>query len=453
MNQKVIFSHHTPLIQYTMRNSLMLLLLLSFHFLSAQNYSLQIESLLKKEQSTNLDCYKNLHAHPELSTKEFNTAAYLRKTILSYGYEIIDSLGYQSFAAVLKNGNGPTILYRTEMDGLPVKEETSLPYASTVVSIKENEPFSVMHACGHDVHMTTWLGIAKVLSQFKNNWKGTLVMLAQSAEETAQGAKKLITSPNFNLIPQPTYQLAIHNNGDLKAGEVGFCDGYAMAAVDMINITIYGKGGHGAAPQNAIDPIVLSAQYINEIQTIVSRNLSPNDPAIVTVGAIHGGTAGNIIPNQVILKLTIRSYSKEARETIINRLKEIGDNLAAAAGLSKDKFPLYEILDMSIPSLYNNAELGKKIKNIIEHKFGAVVIKQVKPVMLGEDFGVYGQQLSNIPSYLLWMGTLNPEIKNTDHPVIYSPHSSHFAPFAEECIPRNISIISNCLIELFKSVN
>ena len=397
--------------------------------------------------------YQSLHAHPELSTQETQTAGLLKKEMRLLGYEIVDSLGFESFAAVLKNGNGPTILYRTDMDGLPIFEKTSLPYGSKDSGVKEGAKVPAMHACGHDIHMSTWLGLAKMLSSNKGKWKGTIVFLAQSAEETGQGAKKAISTKNFQQLPHPDFQLAIHDHAELQVGQFGFCNDFSMAAVDMMDITIYGKGGHGAVPQNSIDPIVISAQFINEIQTIVSRNLSPNDPAVITVGAIHGGTVGNIIPDQVVLRLTIRSYSKEARQTIFDRLKQIGDHLSQAAGLSTDKLPKYDLLDMSIPSVYNNPSLGIKIREIMVKNFGDSSAVSMKPIMIGEDFGVYGQQLSAIPSYILWTGTVNKERKMkavTNNIALPSLHTAYFAPDAEETISANVAAVGTCLLEMMR---
>jgi hippurate hydrolase len=409
-----------------------------------------IDKMVNENTARSYEIYKQLHANPELSTKEINTSSFLKTTMKSYGFEIIDSLGFHSFAAVLKNGKGPTILYRTDMDGLPIKEETSLTFASKIKGKKDNEEVDVMHACGHDIHMTTWLGIGKVLSSLKKEWKGTLVMLAQSAEETGQGAIKVVTSSNFNAIPKADFQLAIHDHAELKSGEFGFCDEYAMAAVDMMNITIFGKGGHGAAPQNTIDPIVISAEFVTAIQTIVSRNLPPTEPAVITVGAINGGTVGNAIPDQVNLKLTIRSFSKTSRDLILKRIKEIGDNLSLSAGLDNSKLPKYQLLDVTVPVVYNNITLGNKIRSSIKNHFGDSAVVNVKPVMIGEDFGVYGQTLSNIPSYIIWAGTLNKNSQNQQK-TIYSLHSSHFQPDAESAIPQNMKVISNCLIDLFKN--
>ena len=433
-----------------MRFILFFFLSFTFLFSNAQRQSTMIDKMVNENTSQYFETYKQLHSSPELSTIEIKTASFLKTTMKSFGFEIIDSLGFQSFAAVLKNGKGPTILYRTDMDGLPIKEETSLSFASKTKGKKDNEEVDVMHACGHDIHMTTWLGIGKILSSLKNEWRGTLIMLAQSAEETGQGAIKVVTSEKFNTIPKADYQLAIHDHAELKTGEFGFCDEYAMAAVDMMNITIFGKGGHGAAPQNTIDPIVISAEFITALQTIVSRNLPAIEPAVITVGAINGGTVGNAIPDQVNLKLTIRSFSKKSRELILKRIKEIGDNLALSAGLDSNKLPKYTLLDVTVPVVYNNIALGNKIRGSIKNHFGDSAVVNVKPVMIGEDFGVYGQTLSNIPSYIIWTGTLNTNSVNQQK-TIYSLHSSHFQPDAETAIPQTIKAISNCLIDLFKN--
>ncbi len=432
-----------------------LLLLLLFPL---SGFSQSFSPLLNKETEAAKEqyslWYRQLHANPELSTQEMNTAAYLKKEMRSLGYDIIDSLGFYSFAAILKNGNGPVLLYRTDMDGLPVKEETGLPFASQATFKKEGQEIPAMHACGHDIHMSSWLGTAAVMSRLRKQWSGTLILLAQSAEETGQGAKKIVAAPAFTQLPAADIQLAFHDHAELPAGQAGFCDGFAMAAVDMMNITIYGKGGHGAAPQNSIDPVLLTAQYVTAVQSIVSRNLSPNDPAVITIGAIHGGTAGNIIPNEVTLKLTIRSYSETARQLILERLKTIGDHLAAAAGLGKDKMPKYDLLDMSIPSVYNEPALGKSLRTIISKEMGDSAWTTVKPVMIGEDFGVYGRQQKSIPSYLLWIGTVAPDRKAkaaNGQEELHSLHSSKFAPAYTRTIPAAVKMMSSCLLHLFKA--
>ena len=436
------------------RKFLILLLFLPFTSF-AQSFSTLVNKETEAAQGQYATWYQHLHKNPELSTQEMNTAAFLKKELSKSGFTIIDSLGFHSFAAVLKNGNGPVVLYRTDMDGLPVKEQTGLPFASEASYIKEGQPVPAMHACGHDIHMSSWLGTATLLSRIRKQWSGTVIFLAQSAEETGQGARKMIASPAFARLPKPDIQLAFHDNADLPAGQIGFCDGYSMAAVDMMNITIYGKGGHGAAPQQAIDPVLLSAQYITTIQSIVSRNLSSNDPAVITVGAIHGGTVGNIIPDQVQLKLTIRSFNAAARQTILDRLKTIGDNMAAAAGLPKDKWPLYELLDMSIKSVYNDPQLGARLRTVLSKERGDSSYTTVKPIMIGEDFGEYGQLPSKIPSYLMWIGTVSPERKALaakGEAELYSLHSTRFAPDFTATIPAAVKTMSVCILHLLGSV-
>ena len=398
--------------------------------------------------------YTYLHAHPELSGQEVNTAAYLKEQLHGMGYTLVDSLGMQSFAAVLKNGNGPVIMYRTDMDGLPVKEQTGLSFASSATAQKNGEQVSVMHACGHDIHMSSWLGIAKKMSETRKQWSGTLILLAQSAEETGSGAKRVVGSKNYTGLPTPNYQLAIHDHASLPAGVIGFCDGYSMAAVDMMNISIYGKGGHGAVPDQAIDPVVLASQYVLAVQTIVSRNLPPNDPAVITIGAIHGGSAGNVIPDQVELRLTIRSFSDAARQTILDRLQTIGNNLAAAAGLSKERFPKFDLLDMSIPSVYNTPALGEQLRGILRKQVGEASYATVLPIMIGEDFGIYGRQPAKVPSYIMWMGTAsqdNVRIEAQAKGSLPSLHSAKFAPDALSTLPLAVDRMTTILYSLFET--
>ena len=392
--------------------------------------------------------YKYLHKNPELSTMEDSTSNFLKSRLFNLGFKIIDSLGYHSFAAVLKNGEGPTLMYRTDMDALPIKESTGWEFASTKSVLKENLQTPVMHACGHDIHMATWLNVSQTMVNQRKKWNGTLVLLAQSAEEIGRGAKEVMASAAWKQIPQPSHQLAFHVNASLEVGELGLCDGYSMAAVDMMNITIYGQGGHGAEPYKAIDPVLISAQFITQIQSIVSRNLPPNDPAVVTVGAIQGGTVGNVIPNDVLLKLTIRTYSPESRVLVMKRIKEIGDHLAMAAGMSENKLPKYDLLDMSIPPVYNSEKIGKEINACLSNKFSLV---KIPPTMIGEDFGIYSGG-NKIPSYLIWLGVLSKaqkEAYKNDALGIPSLHSSRFSPDFENTIPRGTEAMSTLLIHLF----
>ncbi len=421
-------------------------------------FSLSLTSLIaQKDKQVNrssansasaIEWYKILHQNPELSTFEDSTAKFLKSKLSKIGYTIIDSLGYHSFAAVLKNGEGPTLLYRTDMDALPIKEATGWTFSSTKTVQKDQVETPVMHACGHDIHMATWLNVAQTMVNQRKKWNGTLVLLAQSAEEIGRGAKEVMASAAWKQIPQPSHQLAFHVSANLEVGELGLCDGYSMAAVDMMNITIYGQGGHGAEPYKAIDPVLISAQFITQIQSIVSRNLPPNDPAVVTVGAIQGGTVGNVIPNEVLLKLTIRTYSTESRALVMKRIKEIGDHLAMAAGMPENRLPKYDLLDMSIPPVYNSEKIGKEINACLSNKFSLV---KIPPTMIGEDFGIYSGG-NKIPSYLIWLGVLSKaqkEAYKNDALGIPSLHSSRFSPDFENTIPRGTEAMSTLLIHLF----
>lgn len=414
----------------------------------AQKSSTTLKALAQQKEA--IAWYTHLHQQPELSTQEVATAAYLKEKLSTMGYAIVDSLGYHSFAAILRNGKGPTLLYRTDMDGLPVKEATGWAIASTQTALKDNAATPVMHACGHDIHMSTWLNVAQLMIGQKKQWKGTLILVAQSAEEVGKGAKGIFASKAWNQLPSPDKQLAFHTNASLEVGQLGFCDGYAMAAVDMMNITIYGKGGHGAEPQKAIDPILLAAHYITEIQSIVSRNLPPSDPAVITVGAINGGTVGNVIPSEVTLKLTIRSYSPESRALILQRLKTIGDQLALAAGMEASQLPKYDLLDMSIPPVFNSLSLGATLKKALAPSF---TIVPVVPTMIGEDFGIYSKQ-NSIPSYLIWLGVLSKSQKEAylkDSLGIPSLHSARFAPDYVAVIPAATEAMATALLHLFQN--
>lgn len=398
--------------------------------------------LIQHKELIEVSWYKTLHSNPETSTKEANTSALLKSSLRKMGYAIVDSLGLYSFAGVLKNGDGPVIYYRTDMDGLPIQEETGAEYAS------KNE--GAMHACGHDIHMSTWLAVAKYMSSVKKEWRGTLVMLAQSAEETAQGAKRILGSENFKQLPTPSLFLGFHDHAELPSGSVGFCDGYSMAAVDMMNITIFGIGGHGATPQKTIDPVLLSANFITSLQSIVSRNLDPNDPAVITVGVIQGGTVGNIIPDRVVLKLTIRSFSAESRKKILERIKILGEHLALSAGLPAEKTPHFDLLDMTIPSVYNDPEVGGWIKNTLIKNGLQEKIHTAAPVMIGEDFSIYR---SLAPAYMLWLGTLDAARKEkvkSSGGTIPLLHTARFLPDYQTAIPGGVKIMATLLLDRMK---
>ena len=309
------------------------------------------------------DLYKELHANPELSYQETETSARLAVMLKEIGYEVTEGFGGNGVVAILKNGKGKTIMLRADMDGLPVKERTGVSYASKkkVINLEGQEVFT-MHACGHDIHMTVLIGAARALIESRNKWQGTLILILQPAEEVSGGARAMLREGLYSKYPRPDYNLALHVSADLEAGKVGYLSGYAMANVDSVDILVKGIGGHGAYPHKTKDPIMLATQLVMALQTIVSREISPLEPAVVTVGSIHGGTKHNVIPNEVKLQLTIRSYSDSVRNKTLAGIKRIAENLARSAGLPNTLYPVITIKDEYTPAVFNDPKLTRKLK-------------------------------------------------------------------------------------------
>jgi hippurate hydrolase len=398
--------------------------------------------------------YQNLHEYPELALQEKQTSKKISGELNKLGFEVIENIGGYGLAAILKNGAGPTVLIRTDMDGLPLEEKTGLPFSSKAKGINAaGAEVNVMHACGHDLHMTVFVGTAKILSQLKKRWKGTLVLVAQPAEEVGFGAAMMFDDGLYKKIPYPDYALALHNNASLAAGTVGYNTKNFMASVDMMNITVKGKGGHGASPHQTVDPIVLSAQMILAFQTIVSREINPLEPAVITVGSIHGGTVHNIIPDEVKLQLTLRSYSSEVRAQIITAIKNKSKYLALQAGLSEDRFPEITINDPKTPATINDEALTQKIKSVFETTFGPANVINVPPSMVGEDFSRFALQEKKVPICMFWLGVVNPEnLKTSQQSGVPLPslHSSTFAPQVDKSIRTGVIAMSEAALLLLQ---
>lgn len=399
-----------------------------------------------------LDLYKYLHANPELSLMETKTAAYLGQRFEEMGFEVTQEVGGTGVVAILENGDGPTVMIRADMDALPVKEQTGLPYASTIMTKDyEGNEVPAMHACGHDVHMTVLMGTAEKLIGEKDNWSGTLMMILQPAEELGQGARDMLADGLFERFPRPDYNLALHDNAALAAGEVGIVPGYALANVDSVDITVYGVGGHGAYPHTTKDPVVLASQIVTALQTIVSREISPLEPAVVTVGSIHGGTKHNIIPNEVKLQLTLRSYTQEVRQQTIDSIERLVAGLGEAYGLPEGKMPVVKLKDEFTPAAYNNPELANRMIPVIGEAIGADNVKKIKPVMGGEDFGRFGQVEPKIPSLIFWLGAVNPdeiaEAAKTGQ-TLPSLHSPFFAPDAQPTLKTGVDAMTAAAMDL-----
>ena len=398
--------------------------------------------------------YKYFHANPELSLREEKTAQRLADELEKLKFAVARRIGGHGIVGVLSNGAGPTVLIRTDLDGLPVTEQTGASYASTVkMTDEKGNTVGVMHACGHDMHMTAFIGTARTLSELKDKWRGTVVMIGQPAEELVKGAKAMLADGLFTRFPKPDFCVALHCASDLPAGSVGITEGYALANVDSVDLVIRGVSGHGAWPHKTKDPIVLAAQTILALQTIVSRETDPTQPAVVTVGSIHGGTKHNIIPDEVRLQLTLRSYSDEVRQRTIESIKRITRGLAQAAGMPEERYPTVTINESS-PATYNNPELAQRLGGVFKNWFGAEQMVGTKPIMGAEDFGLFGRTEDRIPLCIFWVGTVDPdrfkEHQRTGQP-LPALHSSQFLPALEPTLKTGVTAMTAAVLELLGS--
>jgi hippurate hydrolase len=387
--------------------------------------------------------YIDLHQNPELSFREEKTAAKLAQRLRGLGYEVTTGIGKTGVAAVLKNGPGPTVLVRADMDALPVEEKTGLSYASKAMARDDNgDEVHVMHACGHDVHMTSLLGAATLLAKAKDRWRGTLLLVGQPAEEGGGGANAMIQDGLFTRFPMPDFAIALHDTSWLPAGAIGITSGYALANSDRVSITIYGKGGHGSAPQTTIDPIVIAARTVLALQTIVSREINPQDPAVLTVGSIHGGTRSNIIPDEVNLELTVRSYKSEVRDHLLAAIARIAKAEAAAANAPRE--PKVVVSDGGYGATYNDPALAKRLTAAFTAVFGANRVVDTPPIMGAEDFGDFGRA-AKAPSVIFWVGGTEAgkyaEAKG-DLTKLPSLHSSLWAPEKEPTLKTGAAALT-----------
>jgi len=409
----------------------------------------EINRLLAAESANLQAFYKNLHAHPELSYQEEQTAARLAKEMKALGFEVTTGVGGHGVVAVLKNGNGPTVLVRTDMDALPVTEATGLPYASKVrARDRYGKEVGVMHACGHDMHMTCWVGTARVLAGMKDRWHGTLVFIGQPAEETGGGARRMLADGLFERFPRPDYCLGLHCDARKPHGHIAYAEGLLCANVDTLDITVRGKGGHGSAPHTTIDPIVLAARIVLDLQTIVSREVNPTDAAVVTVGSIHGGTVHNIIPREVKLQLTVRTLKDDVRAHVLEAIQRI---VKAAAAGARAPEPLIHIdLDDFTPAVFNNAPLARKTTALFRDLLGADHVQDQEPVMGGEDFGRYGR--AGVPIFFYFLGTVTPEeyaaSKQPGGKTLPSLHSDLYYPIPEPSIRTGVLTMSAAVLNL-----
>lgn len=413
----------------------------------------QIKAEAEKHSTYALELCKHLHQNPELSFQEFETAKRMATELKSIGFEVTENFAGNSVVGIYKNGEGPTVMLRTDMDALPVEEKTDLEFASTKKAELNGSEVSVMHACGHDIHMSTWTGTVRSLVQLKNEWKGTLMVIAQQAEEYSGGAGQAIEAGLFSKFPVPDYGLAFHINPELETGQIGLRGGPVFAGVKTVEITVYGVGGHGAYPQKCIDPIVIASRIVTDLQTIVSRELSPTEPAVVTVGSIHGGTRPNIIPDEVKMQLTLRYFSEETITKVISAIKRISNAAAKTAGMPDDKLPKVFVDPTETPPVLNDDVLSAKVEGFATEIIGKENIIETQPEMVGEDFGKYGLTPEDVPICLIWLGSTNPELMQElvaggKRP--YPLHSPNLTPDYEETIKTGIEIMTANVIGLLK---
>jgi len=415
---------------------------------------LDVEGRVSSEYASLFQLYRHLHANPELSFHEVNTSERLQQELRNVGFEVTGNVGGHGLVGVLRNGAGPTVMIRTDLDALPVTEQTGLEYASRVkTKDDQGNEVGVMHACGHDLHMTCFVGAARVLSHLKDRWRGTVMMVGQPAEERGSGAKAMLAAGLFQKFPKPDYVLALHDDATLEAGKVGVIEGPALAGTSSVDLTIRGVSGHGAWSYTAKDPIVLSAQIILGLQTIVSREMRAIDPAVVTVGSIHGGTKHNIIPDEVQLQLTIRFFSDAIRAQLVAGIERIANGMAQAAGVPPGREPTVRVRETeSIGPTINHPELTRRVGSAMERSLGKNNVVLRDPVMGGEDFGYFGRTAENIPICMFWLGAVNREkIDESRKPggkPLPSLHSSVYAPAPEPAIKTGVQAMAATALDL-----
>ena len=418
----------------------------------------QVPALTEKQLPNLLTTYQQLHRTPELSHYESKTSAWLADQFRAAGYTVTDHIGKYAdgspaygVVGILKNGPGPILLIRTDMDALPVEEKTGLPYASTVkMKNAAGQEVSVMHACGHDLHMTNMVGVARVMAAEKSKWHGTLMLVGQPSEEIGEGATAMLSDNFYQRFPRPDFAIALHDNAGLAAGKVGITSGPAMAGSTTVFVTMRGVGGHGAMPASTKDPIVMASQFVLAIQTIVSRQTLPTNPAVVTVGMINGGTQANIIPDEVKLGLSVRFLDENVRKSIIDDIQRTADGIALVAGVPADRKPVIDVVQSRLtPVTYNNPDLTRTVRALLVTALGQDNVVDLAPVMVSEDFGRFGLESHQIPTVLFWLGAVDPAKIASGAP-LPSLHSIVFAPMAEPALRTGVLAMSDVAIGLLQ---
>jgi len=439
----------------------------------APSFAADLKSAVADDYDYIFELYKHFHANPELSFKESQSAERMKAELEPLGFsvttgigddwakekaradngDLIDGVGGYGLVAVMENGEGPTVMLRADMDALPLQERTGLPYASTVTAIDyRGQEAPVMHACAHDSHMAILIGAARRLAEMKDQWSGTLVLIGQPAEEVGLGAIAMLEDGLYERFPKPDYVLATHTSGWDSAGDVTYTAGYALANVDSVDIYVKGVGAHGSAPQFGKDPIVISSQIVNALQTLVSRELDPLKSGVVTVGAFQAGYKHNIIPDAAHLQITVRSYEDDVREKLLTGIKRIAEAQARSAGLPDDLMPEVVIEDTYTPSTYNNPEMTERVMTAISAELGEKRVYARPPSMGGEDFSRYGRADADVPTVIFWTGGVDPAAMKAARegkgPLPPANHSPFFAPVPEPTLKTGVHAMTAGALEL-----
>jgi len=411
-----------------------------------------VRARIHDEYSALRAIYEQLHSHPELSFMEVNSAALIARELRALGLDVTEKVGRTGVVGVLRNGPGPTVLVRTDMDALPLKETTGVAYASTaVVKDLQGRDQPAMHACGHDVHMTSFIGAARTLVAVRERWSGTIVFVAQPAEEIVAGARAMLDDGLYTRFPKPDVALAFHDDAMLPAGKVGYREGPFMSAVSSLDILVRGVSGHGSAPHTAKDPVLLASQIVVALQAIVSREVAPGTRAVVTVGTIHGGLKRNIIPDEVKLELTLRAFDPAVMAKLVAAVRRVAAGTAQAAGVAEDRMPVVTVTEETVGVTANDPALTRRLARVFTEWIGADRVSEVEPVNAAEDFSLYGQTPERVPSVLWRVGATAPEkfAESTRSGVpVPSNHNSGFAPVPEPTITTGVITMTAAVLEL-----
>jgi len=431
--------------------------------LTAPVFAQDLTSLVNTHLPNLVDIYKDLHSHPELSHQESRTSAILAAELRKAGYTVTEHIGKypdgsQAYGvvAILENGPGPRLLIRTDMDALPIVEETGLSYASHVrAKNAAGQDVGVMHACGHDIHVTTMVGTARALAALKSQWHGSIMLIGQPSEETIDGAKAMLADRLYERFGTPTMAIALHDTNVHAAGAFGIGSGPAMTSATSIDVTMRGVGGHGSRPDLGKDPIVMAAEFIVQLQAVVSRQEDPRDPAVVTVGDIHAGTRRNIIPDEAKMEITLRAFSEKARETAIDGIRRAAKGVAVSAGVPDDLAPIVTVLDNEgVPVTYNDPALTARVKSSLIRALGASQIVEDPPLMASEDFGLFGLPGHKIPTVMFWLGAMDPArfaAATAAGKELPGLHTSHFEPLPEPTLRAGVTAMTSAAISLLQN--